>query len=143
MTALTIMESPNKQKKFDRIFDWAEKRFGELADLLIKKKSQIIIDTARKLDEAGFNPKEMISTEISERLSGYVDQKYVIKVLKDNPEYKRSDKSEGGKGNIKSLRSQKRTKQHKCYKDERIVELEEENRQLRERITELEEELKK
>lgn len=84
---MTVQLQKQKKKSFDHIFRWAEKQFVELADLFLKKKSEIILETARKLDNAGFEPSK-ISNEIVANLSGFVDESYVRKVLKDYPQYK-------------------------------------------------------
>jgi len=76
-----------KNKDFDEIIDRCVDKLGSLEEEYKTKKSEIIIDTAIELDEAGFE-KSKISAELVERLVGFVDDSYVRKVLKDYPQYK-------------------------------------------------------
>jgi hypothetical protein len=84
---MTTQLQKQRKKSFDHIFKWAEEQFRDLAELFIKKKSDIILETARRLEKEGCEESK-ISNEIVTNLSGFVDDSYVHKVLKDYPQYK-------------------------------------------------------
>lgn len=76
-----------KKSKVSKVFEWGKKEFAKADELLLKRKSQIILETAKRLDELGV-AKSTISTEIAREYKGYVDATYVPLVLKDYPQYK-------------------------------------------------------
>ena len=104
MATTTTVQKRKKKKghssSIDEIFEWSKQELYKAADFFAKRKSQIIVETAEKLDEAGVQ-KDTISTLISERLEGYVTAAWVREVLKDHPEYKNEDQSKRGKGDKK------------------------------------------
>lgn len=77
-------------EKVSTVFEWAGKELEKAAELFSKRKADIILETAKKLEDIGID-KDKISTEISKNLAGFVDDGYVRRVLKDYPQYK--DKS--------------------------------------------------
>lgn len=85
------------KSKVDKVFEWARKEFEKTEELYFKRKSQIILETARKLEDLGIE-KQNISYEIKKNLKGYVDDSYVQKVLIDYPEYKDKKQANNAKG---------------------------------------------
>lgn len=83
-TKQVVKEKPN----VGTIFEWARKELDKAEDLLFKRKKEVILETARKLDESGLVKTEKITMEIIKGLKGYVDDDYVRKVLADYPQYK-------------------------------------------------------
>ena len=84
------IEQKRRRKKADpkTIFNWAKKELFKAAELFTRRKSEIILETAKKLEEeAGIDPHK-ISTEIAHGLDGFVTHDWVLKVLKDYPQYK-------------------------------------------------------
>ena len=81
------MTAQIQKQKYKHVFEWAEKQFAEMVELFTKKKSWIILETARRLENDGCEPSH-ISNEIVTNLSGFIDDSYVRKVLKDYPQYK-------------------------------------------------------
>ena len=82
-------------QSFKECFDWAItelKQIGAAIEELEGKKSVIILELARRLEERGM-PKYMISTEISKNLKPHISDRYVQGCLED--EYKDKKKSTG------------------------------------------------
>jgi hypothetical protein len=80
------------------IFEWARKELQKAEDLLFKRKYEIVLETARKLDESGLVETEKITMEIIKGLKGFVDDQYVREVLKDYPQYKDQSQMNRAKG---------------------------------------------
>lgn len=80
-------QKKRKAKDTSKVFEWARNELRKAEDLLIKRKSQVILETAKKLEDAGIETN-LISMEIIRNLKGYVDDQYVREVLTDYPQYK-------------------------------------------------------
>jgi hypothetical protein len=129
------------------IFQWAREEIDKAGELYYKRKSHIILETARKLEEAGIE-KSTICNEISKNLEGFVDDGYVRKILADYPQYKDQKHKESAEIRVKkhatqaqkskSISQQVRdmttetegrtgylNEEHECYKDVIIKGLEE------------------
>lgn len=84
----------------DKIFEWARKELGKAEELLLKRKADIILETAKKLEDAGVQ-ENGITMDIIRNLKGYVDDSYVRKVLIDYPQYKDQYQSKRAKSGRK------------------------------------------
>jgi hypothetical protein len=123
-TTAVIQQQKKRKKKVrsvDEIFDWTLKELYKAAELFSKRKSDIILETAKRLEEdAGIEPSKICDT-IAKRLEGFVDDSYVQKVLKDYPQYKNNHQSKRAKSgrnipagreeNAEPKQSQKKQKQ--------------------------------
>lgn len=98
MTSTVLVEQKKRRKKnaqqtsIGEIFQWAMKELYKTAQLFQKRKKQVILETARRLEEAGIEPNN-ISTEIAKGLKAFVDHSWVNKVLNDYPQYKDESQS--------------------------------------------------
>lgn len=103
MSTTVKLEKPKKRKaqsSIDDIFEWSKQELFKAINLFTKRKSEIVLETADRLDKAGVQ-KNTICMLITEKLEGYVNKDYVADVLKDHPEYKNEKQSKHGKGNKK------------------------------------------
>lgn len=95
----TKQEVKEKEEKetTGTIFEWARGELQKAEDLLYKRKYEIILETAHKLDESGLVETDKITMEIIEGLKGYVDDQYVREVLADYPQYKQGYRAQNAK----------------------------------------------
>jgi hypothetical protein len=123
-TETTLVEQQRRQKRrkskkkkktqsVESIFQWAIKELYKTAELFHRRKSQVILETALKLEDSGIVEKDRICDTISLRLDGFVDARWVRKVLDGYPQYKDQQKAKNanGRGTIKDFRGINSAKQ--------------------------------
>lgn len=100
MTATTTTTLQKRSKKkvqsVEEIFKWAEQELQKATELFSKRKSEVILETARRLEDSGIE-KSKIANEITKNLKGFVDDGYALRVLKDYPQYKQQYRVENAK----------------------------------------------
>jgi hypothetical protein len=70
-----------KRSKSDKHFEWAKNELDENKENYEKKKLDVILELAIRLEKEGEIETNRISTEIAKRLGEHVTQRYVNKVL--------------------------------------------------------------
>lgn len=113
LPSLMPKKQQRNQAKVDKIFEWARKELYKAEELLFTRKSTIVLETAKKLEDAGIE-KNKITVEIVSHLKGFVDDSYVRKVLTDYPQYKdqrRSDNANKRDSSRKKPAKQAQTEQ--------------------------------
>jgi hypothetical protein len=88
MTQIVSIAKKKKKRSIESIFKWSITELNKTAELFEKRKRDIVLETARRLDEETDIEKNKICQEISKRLEGYVHADYVRQVLKYLPEFK-------------------------------------------------------
>lgn len=94
--------------KVEHVFQWAREQFEKAEELLQKRKKDIVLETAKRLEDLKME-KSKIAAEITKNLKGYVDDGYILRVLEDYPQYKQQHRVDNAKKSKSS--SLKRAKQ--------------------------------